>query len=394
MRTLRNMWSALLKAAACSALIAPALVHGQTAPLVNIGLFPTAVPDSFEVRVYSDAAISGTQGLLNITFTIRWNDGVGGDVDVNSISGDCIRYALTDNGDGTIVSPSPNGVGFRYFTFNVNGLTALGTTCPITTTPQPIGGFKMIGLTGCAQVNIVNDAYTSQTVPVQINKSYYLSLGGTNRTGTIYSTPLQVGAAQAPTPGSYGPLCSNGSPIVLGGSPAGGTWTGTGVTGSGPYSFNPSAGTQTLTYSVTTNGCSSSAQTTVTVNPAPSTPTISAGGPTTFCAGGSVTLTSSSATGNVWSPGGQTTQSITVSTGGTYSVTVTSNGCSATSAGTTVTVNPAPSTPTISAGGPTTFCAGGSVTLTSSSATGNVWSPGGQTTQSITVSAGGTYSVT
>ncbi|MBL8002318.1 MAG: T9SS type A sorting domain-containing protein, partial [Flavobacteriales bacterium] len=130
------------------------------------------------------------------------------------------------------------------------------------------------------------------------------------------------------------------------------------------------------------------------VTPNPATPTISAGGPTTFCAGGSVTLTSSSATGNVWSPGGQTTQSITVSAGGTYSVTVTSNGCSATSAGTTVTVTPNPATPTISAGGPTTFCAGGSVTLTSSSATGIVWSPGGQTTQSITVSTGGTYSVT
>jgi HYR domain/Secretion system C-terminal sorting domain len=130
-----------------------------------------------------------------------------------------------------------------------------------------------------------------------------------------------------------------------------------------------------------------------TVNPIPPTPTITAGGPTTFCPGGSVVLTSSSATGNLWSTG-ETTQSITVTTGGTYSVTVTSAGCtSAPSAGITVTVNPTPATPTITAGGPTTFCTGGSVTLTSSSATGNLWSTG-ETTQSITVTTGGTYTVT
>jgi hypothetical protein len=130
-----------------------------------------------------------------------------------------------------------------------------------------------------------------------------------------------------------------------------------------------------------------------TVNLIPPTPSITPGGPTTFCTGGSVTLTSSSATGNLWSTS-ETTQSITVSTAGTYTVTVTSGGCtSAASAGTTVTVNPTPPTPTITAGGPTTFCAGGSVTLTSSSATGNVWSTT-ETTQSITVSTAGTYTVT
>ncbi len=130
-----------------------------------------------------------------------------------------------------------------------------------------------------------------------------------------------------------------------------------------------------------------------TVNPIPPTPTITAGGPTTFCAGGSVTLTSSSATGNLWSTT-ETTQSITVSTGGTYTVTVTVAGCtSAPSAGTTVTVNPLPPTPTITAGGPTTFCTGGSVTLTSSSATGNLWSTA-ETTQSIVVTTAGTYTVT
>jgi len=156
-----------------------------------------------------------------------------------------------------------------------------------------------------------------------------------------------------------------------------------------------SAGTATITYTVTgTGGCSNATATrTVTVNALPTAPTVSASGSTTFCAGGSVTLTSSQATGNLWSTGA-TTQSIVVSAAGSYSVTYTNgNGCSATSSATTVTVNALPTAPTVSASGSTTFCAGGSVTLTSSQATGNLWSTGA-TTQSIVVSTAGSYSVT
>ena len=123
------------------------------------------------------------------------------------------------------------------------------------------------------------------------------------------------------------------------------------------------------------------------------TASISAGGPTSFCAGGSVVLTSVSATGNVWS-NGAASQSISVSTSGSYSVTVTNgNGCSATSNSIAVNVNALPVTPTITAGGATTFCVGGNVILTSSAATGNVWS-NGATTQAITVSTAGDYGVT
>jgi len=87
------------------------------------------------------------------------------------------------------------------------------------------------------------------------------------------------------------------------------------------------------------NGCSAtSAATSVTVNPLPAA-TITAGGPTTFCAGGSVMLTSSAGSSYLWSTGA-TTSSITVTTSGNYTVGVTNaNGCSATSAPTTVTVN-------------------------------------------------------
>lgn len=57
----------------------------------------------------------------------------------------------------------------------------------------------------------------------------------------------------------------------------------------------------------------------ITVDPTESV-SISAGGVTTFCPGGSVTLTSDQASGNTWSTS-QTTSSINVTAAGTYSVT-------------------------------------------------------------------------
>jgi hypothetical protein len=82
----------------------------------------------------------------------------------------------------------------------------------------------------------------------------------------------------------------------------------------------------------------------ITVNSLPATPTVIAGSSTTFCNGGSVTLTSSAGTSYLWSTGA-TTQSISATTAGNYTVKVTNaNGCQSTSsAPTAVTVNSAPS---------------------------------------------------
>jgi PKD repeat protein len=123
---------------------------------------------------------------------------------------------------------------------------------------------------------------------------------------------------------------------------------------------------------------------TVTVNALPATPTISASGSTTFCTGGSVVLSSSSTTGNLWS-NGSIASTITVSNSGSFSVTVTDgNSCSATSTSINVNVSNAP-IPTITATS-TTACSGDTVILSSSTADSYVWSTG-QTTQSIALTA-------
>jgi len=233
-------------------------------------------------------------------------------------------------------------------------------------------------------------------------------------------TSAQSAAYVVQNPTSHTPVVTAGGPTTFcaGGSVTLSSSSATGIqwfldTGSGPSAI--AGGThQNFTATVSGSytcilnnlGCHSNTSnaTVVTVNPLPATPTATPGGPTTFCAGGSVTLTSSSSTGNQWFKGGNaiggaTNQNFVATLAGVYTVTVTDgNGClSSSSNPVTVTVNPIPATPTIS--GTASFCTGGSTTLTSSSASGNQWflngNPiGGATNQTFVANAAGSYTVT
>ncbi len=102
-----------------------------------------------------------------------------------------------------------------------------------------------------------------------------------------------------------------------------------------------------------TNGCESArAQITVTVNALP-TATITAGGATSFCNGGSVVLTASNGTSYIWKNGANqvaTSASYTATAAGSYTVEVTNaNNCKATSAATVVTINTSSTAPTVTA---------------------------------------------
>ncbi|OGS88256.1 MAG: hypothetical protein A3E30_16850, partial [Fluviicola sp. RIFCSPHIGHO2_12_FULL_43_24] len=303
-----------------------------------------------------------------------------------------------------------SGYGNRLFVDNINLTGVVAATPPtasFTGTPTTVCSGQSVTYTNTSTDSPTSYSWsfpggtpatstaTNPTVTYNTAGTYNVVLTATNANGSDVETQtnyITVNATPAtPTISAGGPttFCAGESVVLTSSSASGNLWS----TGETTQSITIST-SGTYTVAVTSGGCTSanSAGTTVTVTALPATPTISAGGPLSFCTGGSVVLTSSSASGNLWSTG-ETTQSITVSTSGTYTVAVTSGGCtSATSAGTTVTVTALPATPTISAGGPLSFCTGGSVTLTSSSASGNLWSTG-ETTQSITVSTSGTYTV-
>jgi uncharacterized repeat protein (TIGR01451 family) len=232
------------------------------------------------------------------------------------------------------------------------------------------------------------------TSPVSI--SVVASLGGCTASG---SASVAVGAFTPAITGSHS-FCPGGNTTLtasaansyqwsLNGSPIGGATAQTYVA--------TAAGNYTVTES-NASGCNGTSAP-FAVSQAPLTPpTITPGGPTTFCNGGSVTLTSSAAATYQWlingSPiGGSTSQSINATASGSYSVAITSGSCSATSSPIAVTVNP---TPAVSITGPTAVCAGGSATLDAGAGFATyAWSTGA-TTQSITVSPASTtaYSVT
>lgn len=144
------------------------------------------------------------------------------------------------------------------------------------------------------------------------------------------------------------------------------------------------------TYTVTVYGECTSATASKTVTALAVRDTITASGPTTFCQGGSVTLSvPAGATSYLWSTGAST-NSITATTTGNYLVTVTStNGCSAVSAGQSVTVNALPPD-TITATGPLAFCPGHNVILSGPAGLRYQWN-NSDTIQNIVVSQSGTY---
>jgi type IX secretion system substrate protein/beta-propeller repeat-containing protein len=168
--------------------------------------------------------------------------------------------------------------------------------------------------------------------------------------------------------------------------------------GAASYAWSPATGldftnvanpiatpSSTTTYVVAitnTNGCTDNDTIVVTVVPLPA-PAITPSGPTSFCSGGSVTLTSATGTTYQWSTGvNDTLASITVSASGTYSVMITNGtGCSA-MASQTVTVF---SLPPISAGPDDSTCLSTNIQLTASGGISYIWHPGSTLSDSTIV---------
>ncbi len=141
----------------------------------------------------------------------------------------------------------------------------------------------------------------------------------------------------------------------------------------------------------------------VVVNPV-TIPVATANGPTTFCDGGSVLISSSPSSRYQWFRNGvalanDTNQTYRASQTGSYRVRVTNeHGCEANSNSISVTVSPSPTKPTIVPGGTVNICEGQTRTLTSSSASSYQWFKNGipinnATSKTYVVSETGSYTV-
>ncbi len=220
----------------------------------------------------------------------------------------CPTFALT--ADGALTGGNA-GIAYTY------GLTqsgALGTPAfAVTSGALPPG------------VTLAANGTISGTPTATGNFTFSVTVSDASGCSGSGNYSIQVDCAANPIAFSDFSGCSNDGLITLAASPAGGTYSGTGVTAG---QFDPSSGSQMLTYDYTDPyGCAYSQTATVTVNPAP---VADLGADVSECADAYVLTTMSDPDyGYTWNVPG-TADTLSVMTSGTYSVTVTSNttGCS------------------------------------------------------------------
>lgn len=314
------------------------------------------------------------------------------------------------NGESTQSIKAAAAGNYTVFIIDNNGCQS-PPSAPITTTVNPLPAPPTIGSAGApttfcpgGKVSLSSSpgfAYlwsngaTSEGITVSTSGIYTARLRDTNGCLSIPSNPVVVTVLTPPptpviSPNGPTTFCQGGT-VALSANPAvayvwntGATTRSISVAESGNYSLVVKDG----------NGCESSPSTvTVRVNPLPAKPTISTSGPTTFCQGGTVTLTSVPSANYRWTSGANT-QNIAIGASGRFAVAVIdANGCSSVlSDSVTVTVNPLPDKPTITANGPITFCADKNVELVASPENAYRWSTGA-TTQRITVNTAGRFTV-
>ncbi|MCE3296078.1 MAG: hypothetical protein K0R65_1792 [Crocinitomicaceae bacterium] len=134
----------------------------------------------------------------------------------------------------------------------------------------------------------------------------------------------------------------------------------------------------------------------VTVSNVAETPVITADGSTSFCEGGSVSLSSSvTADTYLWYPYEETGAVLVVDTSGYYFLVATVNGCESAPSNVIAVVSNGLEAPVIAADGNLNFCAGDSVTLSTSVAAESYhWYPNGETGQDLIVDSSGYFFLT
>jgi dienelactone hydrolase len=361
----------------CTASSAPFTVTSSSVPALAI----SAIGGSTQVCAPATVTLTASGGFA----TYQWSDGQSGPSITVSQSGSYSVEGTTS--DGCVATAAPVQV-------------------TITPVPQPVitpNGSTQL----CAGQSVTlnapagfstyqwSDGQTTPSITVSQAGSYSVTVGQNGCTGTSPAVAVTVSTTLQPGITASGSALCSGGTLTLTADPgfASYQWS-DGQTG--PSITVSQAGTYSVTVT-NAGGCTGQSQPlTVSADTPPAGNSIQTSGSTSFCTGGSVTLTAPAGYASyAWSTG-ETTSSIVVNQAGTYSVLGTSAaGCTYTvGQPVTVTVQQA-TTPTITASGPTSFCTGQNVTLSTAPVANAtyLWSTGA-TTSSITVSQSGNYTVT
>ncbi|MFC6996363.1 T9SS type A sorting domain-containing protein [Rufibacter roseus] len=328
-------------AAGCPSVARTVTVRVNPYPVANAG--PDKVVCAYQPTVLGAPAVAG--------YSYQWSPAIGlnnpraanptltypGD----NLTPMKVQYTLTVTANGCVSTD--------VVEITVNPTAYAGPAVSIckgeSTQLQASGGisYSWSPATGLSDPNIANPIATPTATT-----TYTVTVTGQDRlcssTASVRVTVNPIPTVTA-TASTDSPVCP-GSPVTLTASGAD-TYLWSPATGlDNPTSATPVATPKTTTtYTVTGRtraGCTSTAQVTITVNPAEAT--ITATGPTALCTGDKITLIASEGAAYEWSTG-SVKSSIVVSSAGTYTVKVTqANGCSSVSEPIEITVSPSPTT--------------------------------------------------
>jgi hypothetical protein len=345
----------------CVSAVTPVTVTVGQAPIVSAG-------NNISICAGAPVTLSG-----NGAATYAWDNGVT----------DGVSFTPASTQTYTVIGTNANGCSdTAQVTVTVNALPTVSAG-----NNQTVCAGTAVTLNGSGATSYVWDNGVTNATPFTPVATQTYTVTGTNANGCTNTAQVTVSINAVPTviAGNNQTVCA-GTAVTLSGSGASSyTWN-NGVTNATP--FTPIA---TQTYTVTgtaANGCTDTAQVTVTVN---ALPTVSGGNNQTVCTGTAVTLSGSGATSYTWNNGVTNATPFTPIATQNYTVTGTAaNGCTNT-AQVTVTVN---ALPTVSGGNNQTVCTGTAVTLSGSGATSYTWNNGVTNATPFTPIATQTYTVT
>ncbi|WP_159688912.1 Ig-like domain-containing protein [Flavobacterium sp. 9R] len=385
-------------------------ISGFSTPIiVTINPYPVVDPI---VGANTVCALSTLQ-LTNATVAGVW-------------SSDNTGIATVDS-NGVVTGVNPGTIAINYTVANSSGCTTV-VSQNITVTAKPTkptisaGGPTNFCAPGSVTLTSSNPtgnqwykdgsliAGATAATYIATNTGTYTLVNTISNCGSDLSDPVTVTANPTPVLNPIaGPtiVCAKSKTQLTNTTPNG-VWSSdnNSIASIDGYGFvtGVNAGTVAINYTFTnSNGCSTKVTQNITVTAKPAQPTISAGGPTAFCAPGSVILTSSAASGNQWykdsvAISGATNQTYSATDTGVYTVVTTLTNCASdVSSPIVVTANATPSIPVIKAAKSTSACQGDTVTLHTSSPTNKWFKDGneiqGVTSNAYTATASGIYTV-
>jgi len=382
----------------------------ESLPKTVIGGITPAIP-----------VITASDTLINCVYSkVLYSSSSGGNLWMRNgipLNGEFQNYFIVKT-TGSYTVQVTSGSGCSSISASKTILIISNPNTPVITTSDPLsfcdGGSALLHSSTAPGYQWYNNGApisgaTSQDYKASVSGAYtvQVAVGGCS----FSSQPMNVSVINQ-TPATISPsgplnVCTGASVVLSSSSANGNQWYKDAVIidGATNQTYSASiAGSYTVKINVGT--CNSLFSSPVVVNTSdnPTAPTITAGGPLSFCTGGSVLLTSSTASGYQWFKNGTAIPgandaSYSVTDAGSYTVnTKNASTCQATSDAVVVTLTNSTPPPTIAVVGPGPGCGAGQTVLISSSDLGNQWLKDGVTIpgavqKTYFTSDGGNYSV-